>query len=146
MTNKETIQPVHNESVVQGIASEFWEKDISGENSLHTCPNGCTICSLCKVGATGELEDKLIYKKYTNERLDNEMHINNIKLINIYARTIEQFRLETDVLGSEVEVMLSLWNEFIRVMSWKLNQSFIDKFIEKWWIPPKLRLDNVIDS
>lgn len=108
MTNKENNQPVHNESVVQGIASEFWEKDISGKNSLHTCPNGCTICSLCKVGATGELE--------------------------------------TDVLGSEVEVMLSLWNEFIRVMSWKLNQSFIDKFIEKWWIPPKLRLDNVIDS
>jgi len=58
MTN-ENIQPVHNESVVQGIASEFWQKDISGENSLHTCPNGCTICSLCKVGATVPLEEIL---------------------------------------------------------------------------------------
>ena len=105
MTNKETIQPVHNESVVQGIASEFWEKDISGENSLHTCPNGCTICSLCKVGATGELEDKLIYKKYTNERLDNEMHLNNIKLINICVRTIEQFRIINSLYPNKYNVI-----------------------------------------
>ncbi len=86
--------------------SEFqtWQS-LDGEKNVY---KEWEICSLCKVGATGELE--------------------------------------TDVLGSEVEVMLSLWNEFIRVMSWKLNQSFIDKFIEKWWIPPKLRLDNVIDS
>lgn len=89
---KKNIQPVHNESVVQGIASEFWEKDISGENSLHTCPNGCTICSLCKVGATIPMEENPIDNKYTNERLDNEIHKNNIRLRDIYSRTIEQFR------------------------------------------------------
>ena len=60
---------------------------------------------LCKVGATGELEDKLIYKKYTNERLDNEMHINNIKLINIYARTIEQFRIINSLYPNKYDVI-----------------------------------------
>lgn len=72
--NKKNIQPVHNESVVQGIASEFWEKDTQGENSLHTFPNGCTICSLCKVGATVPLEETfihnwIIYNKKNFEKL-----------------------------------------------------------------------------
>ena len=107
---KKNIQPVHNESVVQGIASEFWEKDTKWENSLHTCPNGCTICSLCKVGATVPMEEKTyIYKK-------------------------------------ESDVMLAMWNDFIRKMWWKLSKSFIDKFIERWWKPTRERLNNVIDS
>jgi len=69
MTSKNT-QPVHNDSVVQGIASEFWEKDTKWENSLHTCPNGCTICSLCKVGATVPLEETFIYNWITYNRKD----------------------------------------------------------------------------
>ena len=93
---KKNIQPVHNESVVQGIASEFWEKDI--------------ICSLCKVGATVPMEEKTyIYKK-------------------------------------ESDVMLAMWNDFIRKMWWKISKSFIDKFIERWWKPTRERLNNVIDS
>lgn len=53
---KKNTQPLHNTSVVPSIASEFWEKEQQGENSLHTSPDGGTIPALCKVGGTSELE------------------------------------------------------------------------------------------
>lgn len=59
---KENIQPLHNNSVVPSIASDFWEKEQKWEKSLHTYPDGGTIPSLCKVGATGELKDKKIIR------------------------------------------------------------------------------------
>lgn len=67
---KKITQPLHNTSVVPSIASEFWEKEQQGENSLHTSPDGGTIPALCKVGETGELEKTFIYNWVTYNKKD----------------------------------------------------------------------------
>ena len=73
MTKLKNTQPLHNASVVPSIASEFWQKEPQGENSLNTSPDGGTIPALCKVGGAVTTENFKV-----NEKIRARVNIDTI--------------------------------------------------------------------
>lgn len=115
MTNLENTQPVHNAFVVSSIASEFWQKEPQGENSLHTSPDGGAIPALCKVGGTGKLEKPDIKKVHLLDEPERFINYtkNSISHHEVIART-DPFDTQEALIQSMKDWLKSkYWDAFV---------------------------------